>query len=113
VDAKEIGNRIHDARKSRGKTQAKLAKDLGTTASTISLLESGDRYPQTKTLLRIAEALDVEPASLLAEKQPVEGRLTFYDDTSIVIALQALGLSRHAVAHIMEVVDLWQEKENL
>lgn len=57
--------RIRYFRKARGMTQTKLAESLGTTAATVSRLETADMTVSTGWLERLAEALDVGVTDLL------------------------------------------------
>lgn len=59
-----IGERIKEARKSKGLTQEDLAKLLGVTFAMIGQYERGERNPKMETLQKIALALDVTVASL-------------------------------------------------
>ncbi len=52
-------------RKERGLTQADLAEKVGTTASVISLLETGARPLSEHWLRGIADALNTTPGALL------------------------------------------------
>lgn len=52
-------NRIQELRKKKGLTQHDLATELGISSSTIGMYEQGRRDPDTKTLLRLASALNV------------------------------------------------------
>lgn len=48
---------ILDARRTKGITQAKIAKKMGTTQSVIARLESGNANPSLRFLQRLADAL--------------------------------------------------------
>jgi ribosome-binding protein aMBF1 (putative translation factor) len=52
----EIAVELIKARLRAGLSQAELAVRMGTSQSTIARLESGQKLPSTKTLLRLAEA---------------------------------------------------------
>jgi ribosome-binding protein aMBF1 (putative translation factor) len=52
----EIAAELLRARLRAGLSQAQLAAKMGTSQSTIARLESGERLPSTKTLLRYAGA---------------------------------------------------------
>jgi transcriptional regulator with XRE-family HTH domain len=56
-------------RERKGWTQAKLAEEIGTTSSVVSLLESGDRQLSPKWLRRIAAAFGI-PTGYLLEHHP-------------------------------------------
>lgn len=57
--------RLHEIRKERGLTQVELAKILGVNQSSISMLESGNRDPSFKLLLRMSERLCVPIEELI------------------------------------------------
>jgi len=70
----EMGNRnIFKARTARGLTMDQLAERTGISQSQLSRFESGKREPRVADLMKIAEALDVPPESLLPVK-PHPGR---------------------------------------
>jgi transcriptional regulator with XRE-family HTH domain len=48
-------------------TQKDLAQRTGLAKSTISLLERGEQFARISTVRRLAGALDVSPAELLAD----------------------------------------------
>jgi transcriptional regulator with XRE-family HTH domain len=60
-----LGRNVREARKRRGLSQEELAFNAGMKRSYVSDLERGTRNPSVKALARLAEALDVSPASLL------------------------------------------------
>lgn len=64
-----MGYRIRELRESRGMSQAELCEKTGLTRATIWKLETGDDEVTTsKTLLKIAEALDVNIGDLFLAK---------------------------------------------
>jgi transcriptional regulator with XRE-family HTH domain len=60
-----IGKVIELIRKSKGISQEELAYELGIKQPTVSLIEKGERTPNTNKLLRISEVLGV-PLPILA-----------------------------------------------
>ena len=62
-----LGKNVRAARLRRGITQEHLALDANMKRSYLSELERGKRNPSVRALGRLAVALGVEPASLLAE----------------------------------------------
>lgn len=58
-------NRIREARKAKSLIMKELAQKIGVTESTISMYETGKREPDLKTLVRIADVLDVSTDYLL------------------------------------------------
>lgn len=60
-----FGARVRAIRKSRGITQGTLAELIYSATPVISKLERGHTNPTIMTFLRLCEALDVEPKSIL------------------------------------------------
>lgn len=54
----------------RGLIQAELGEKLAVSSSTVAQWEVMDRYPETPTLIRLAEVLDVSIDYLLTGKEP-------------------------------------------
>lgn len=69
-----IGDRIRDARKSAGLTQAQLAKKSGVAAISIHQYETGKRQPQLEQLIRISSALNVD----MLDISELEGYMSEY-----------------------------------
>jgi transcriptional regulator with XRE-family HTH domain len=65
----ELGRRIKDARKTRRFTQELLATKVSLTRPTVANIEKGRQQLLVHTLVDIAGALNVTPASLLPESQ--------------------------------------------
>ena len=65
----ELGNRIRQARESRGLTQAELAGQVGVSRKTVNTVENGVFVPSTIVALKLAAALGctVEELFFLAE----------------------------------------------
>ena len=61
-----VGANIRRLRKARGLTQEALAHEAGAAMRYIAGVERGEENPSLRILVKIAEALKVEPASLLA-----------------------------------------------
>jgi transcriptional regulator with XRE-family HTH domain len=64
---KQIGTRLRALRQSRGFTQAKLARLLGTQQTAISLVELGRRGLTVQQVVKLAKALHVSTDALLAQ----------------------------------------------
>lgn len=60
-----LGRNVRSYRKAKGMTQEQLALDAGMERSYVSDLERGMRNPSVRALGRLADALGVEPSSLL------------------------------------------------
>ncbi len=65
----ELGNRIREARESKGLTQAELAGQVGVSRKTVNTVENGVFVPSTIVALKLAAALGctVEELFFLAE----------------------------------------------
>ena len=65
----ELGTRVQKIREDQNLTQTQLAVLVGTSQSTISQIEAGDRNPSYKMLLKLASALNVTVGYVLGEDQ--------------------------------------------
>lgn len=67
--SKKVGNLIRKLREERGVTQRKLAESIGSNYTYLSKIENGrlDHTPNSKTLIAIADALDIDRDWLLTE----------------------------------------------
>lgn len=64
---KHLGKRIAELRQERGYSQGMLATKIRSTPQWISQLERGTRSPTVHTLCKLANALEVTLADLLAK----------------------------------------------
>lgn len=62
--------RMREARRGLGLTQAELAASVGVTRQTISQVESGDYNPTLQLCLRIARRLGTDLNTLFWEDEP-------------------------------------------
>lgn len=70
-----FGRRLRDARKSKGHTQATLARAIGVRQASISALETGEsELPSLRTMTAIEEALGLEPGYFLATDPTMIGQ---------------------------------------
>ncbi len=65
----QVGKRIRKIREARYMTLKKLEAKAGISATHISEIERGKTSPTIKALIRIADALDKDPAYFLEEKE--------------------------------------------
>jgi transcriptional regulator with XRE-family HTH domain len=65
IAAAHVGQHIVGHRKSRGITQDQLAAASGIDSSNIRAYENGRNMPNLYSLMRLAQALSVEPGELL------------------------------------------------
>jgi transcriptional regulator with XRE-family HTH domain len=63
----DAGRRIRETRAAQGLNLEQLARLTGISAPALSLIETGKRDPRLTTLKRIADALRVPPATLIAD----------------------------------------------
>lgn len=62
-----IGKKLREVRIRRLLTQEELAEKAGLSPSTVVNIERDQAEPQFRTIRKLAEALDVDPISLLGE----------------------------------------------
>ncbi|MDP3028804.1 MAG: helix-turn-helix domain-containing protein [Deltaproteobacteria bacterium] len=72
-----LGLRIKELRVKRGLSQTELGKLVGVNPSTISQVEANIIYPSLPALLKIAEVLSVNVASLFQQALDLEKRIIF------------------------------------
>jgi transcriptional regulator with XRE-family HTH domain len=66
-EAPHIGKNLKAARVRRLLTQEELAEKAGVSPSTIVNIERDQTAPHVRTIRKLADALDVDPTSLLGE----------------------------------------------
>ena len=66
-EAVHIGRKLREARVRRLLTQEELAEKAGVSPSTIVNIERNQTAPHFRTIRKLAEALEVDPTSLLGE----------------------------------------------
>ncbi len=54
LDPRELGRRLQEARKARGRTQQEAADHLGVARTTVTAIEKGERRIQPAELMRLA-----------------------------------------------------------
>lgn len=65
-ELREFGRRVRDRRMELGLSQEELAERAGLHRTYISSLEQGRRNVAVHNVVRLAEALDLDPADLVA-----------------------------------------------
>jgi transcriptional regulator with XRE-family HTH domain len=63
--SRQLGRNVRAARDRSGLSQSRLAAATGMHRTEISLVERGGRDPRLSTIVRVARALGVPPATLL------------------------------------------------
>lgn len=71
-EAKAIGSRIKDAMLQQGLSQRELAKRAGATEGSVSRYISGDRTPDARTIVKLADALGVTTDYILGLMQDAQ-----------------------------------------
>jgi transcriptional regulator with XRE-family HTH domain len=66
-----LGAQISAARTERRITQAQLSSEIGLTRSSVANIEVGKQRITVETLVKIAQALGREPATLIPPTEPV------------------------------------------
>ena len=62
-----VGERLKKQRTLRALTQAQLADRAGVTTATVARIERDEIEPRMTTLRKLAQGLDVDPATLVGE----------------------------------------------
>lgn len=88
IDPAAVGERLVEARKARGMTQAQVAEALGVARTTITAMEQGERRPRAGELIRLAELFGRQVGELTRPLSPQ--RL----DSFVVQFRAARGVSR-------------------
>jgi transcriptional regulator with XRE-family HTH domain len=68
-DHYDLGERLRFIREQRKLSQKVLAQSAGVSQATIAQVETGRKDPSVRTLRKIAEALDIDLATLFARDQ--------------------------------------------
>lgn len=63
----KFGSKVRQLRNSKGLSQEKLAFEIEMDLTSVNEIEKGKRNPTLRTIVRIAQALEVKPAELLSD----------------------------------------------
>ena len=75
MDMKKIGGRIQQARQRTGLSQTELSQKLGMTPKYISNIECGAKTPRLETFVDIANVLQTDANTLLADTLDVSAEI--------------------------------------
>lgn len=75
MDMKKVGGRIQQARQRVGLSQTELSQKLGMTPKYISNIECGAKNPRLETFVDIANALQTDANTLLADALDVSDEI--------------------------------------
>jgi len=67
VSFKDVGRRVRELRIAADRTQAQLAKTLGTTQTALSEIERGNRGLTVQQIVKLSRALKTSPNEILGE----------------------------------------------
>lgn len=98
-----LGKRLKHLRKTSGKTQSELAKQLFVTASSIGMYERDERTPSNEILKRYAKLFEVTTDYLLGSNTPVKGQ--DYITINVYGSIPA-GIPIEAIEDISDTEDL-------
>ena len=83
----ELGNYLYEGRKAKGLSQRDLALRTGYSQSYIDKIEKGRQRGSFKALVKIAEALDLSPGSVL--QRAALANIGFIDIKDLTLDLEA------------------------
>lgn len=72
IDTRELGQRLQQARKRRGLTQADVADILGSARTTVTAIEKGERRLKAEELIKLAGAYGRPVSEFVAARPPIE-----------------------------------------
>ncbi len=75
----DIGNRLQAVRKSKGLSQRELAKRVGVTNSTISLIEQNKVSPSISSLKKVLDGIPISLADFFTQDLEDSGDSPFYE----------------------------------
>ncbi len=106
-----VGERLREARKSRGLTQEDVARHLGLARTTVVAIERGEREPRPEELVALASLYSRPVNELLRRSEPVQDFVAQFrlnrnatDDEDSV---------RESIVRLEELVDDYAELERL
>ena len=99
MERKSIGMLIAALRRANGLTQKQLADRLGVSRSAVGNYETGVSAPKEEVLLRLFDALHVEPNYLYRDAYRGEGEGVSDEERSLLEKYRRLGLSGRQTLH--------------
>lgn len=85
-----FSDRLKEARKNAGLTQAQLSEKLGITAQSYSQYETGKRNPKMETLQKIAAALNIKLSELVPMSDTLDWAVEKIEENRIIREYSAL-----------------------
>lgn len=68
---REFGQRVREARRARGMSQAVLARRIGVGRTSVTNIEKGQQHIPLHLLVLLAQAVGTAPAALLPDEPPI------------------------------------------
>jgi transcriptional regulator with XRE-family HTH domain len=100
MDQKAIGRRIKHAREAKGFTQEQLAEKVDLSTSHMSVIERGIKPPKLETFIEIANILEVDANSILADVLSVSNEIL-----SSQLASKLSGLPQNRQKKVLRILD--------
>jgi len=89
----EVGKRLKEVREMYGLSQRELAKRVGLTNSTISMIERDAVSPSISSLKRILEGVSLSVTEFFTMEIPTESQVVFKKDTLIDVGSDGVALN--------------------
>lgn len=89
----DVGKRLKEVREMYGLSQRELAKRVGLTNSTISMIERDAVSPSISSLKRILEGVSLSVTEFFTLEIPTESQVVFKKDTLVDIGSDGVSLS--------------------
>ena len=113
LDINDLGYKIMLRRHELGMSMDELAARIHSDKSAISRIENGDRVPRYDTFLKIADALQIHPALLCAERgENAEMQLLLFDIADKITRLPP-GTKNTALSSIHAMLDGFLLQNNI
>jgi transcriptional regulator with XRE-family HTH domain len=106
-----VGSRLRELRKSRGLTQAELARQIGIQQSDLSRMEKGEYRVSLDTLFKILAVFDLELAAFFDEEPTEVEKQQPLSRQDMQILHMLRELSPHGRAEVQEFLEFKLRKE--
>jgi transcriptional regulator with XRE-family HTH domain len=109
--SKALSERLKSSRENKNFKQNKIAELLDIHNSTLAKYESGDREPDTKTLIRLADLYEVSLEWLIAGKSSRLTNTYTVDPTRDFLAIEGLKyeLTQEEAEHLKESLEIFRQ----
>jgi transcriptional regulator with XRE-family HTH domain len=109
--SKALSERLKSSRENKNFKQNKIAELLDIHNSTLAKYESGDREPDTNTLIRLADLYEVSLEWLIAGKSSRLTSTYILDPTGDFLALEGVKheLTQEEAEHLKESLEMFRQ----